>query len=258
MGDSLCAIAYLGQLPEGDVRQLSALLDEGGYLPEYNFLADLTGDAVVQQPGDEVYCLVPRDEGASLTVREYLCNEENGYQGEAGETLYTGSGPVILIGNESDIIPNLTLTLVGTDGQKLDYVPSLSLCDGKVDLPAAVSVYDFSKYTTQTVNQEAGFLGTWSGTLAESGVSCTLAFYDDGTMTWQGSGGTALAGTYYVVENSSKYPDGAVVFEMTSSAQVFWGVYQLDPTETTLTVTRLAGDKLVESGDTLTLTEQDL
>jgi hypothetical protein len=45
---------------------------------------------------------------------------------------------------------------------------------------------------------------------------------------------------------------------MTSSAQVFWGVYQLDPTGTALTVTRLAGDKLVESGDTLTLTEQGL
>ena len=55
-----------------------------------------------------------------LTVQAFLSNESNHYQGEPGEILYESQDgrPVVLIGNVSDIIPNLLVTLTGADGEK--------------------------------------------------------------------------------------------------------------------------------------------
>ena len=53
---------------------------------------------------------------------------------------------MVLIGNVSDIIPNLLVTLTGADGEKMEYHPALSLCDGTVARPVSPNVYDFSRY----------------------------------------------------------------------------------------------------------------
>ncbi len=70
---------------------------------------------IVTHEGDQVYCLVPRDQETSTTVQTPTPDAENGYQGEVGDTLYTDTQgrPVILIGNVSDVIPNLQVTLGG-------------------------------------------------------------------------------------------------------------------------------------------------
>lgn len=145
IGDSFCGIAYLGRLPEdGD---LARYLEETGALAAYPFLEKLIPEQVVRHQGPEIYCIVPRTQEASLKVQAWLSTEENHYRGEPGETLYesTGGTPILLLGNENMVIPNLYLTLEEPEGF-LEYNPCLSLCDGTVDLPTAYPLYDFSRY----------------------------------------------------------------------------------------------------------------
>lgn len=192
-GDYFCGIAFLGTLPEGDPAGLPQLLQEKGYAEAYPFLADLPQAQIVTHEGSQVYCLVPpRDQETSLTVQAYRSDAENGYQGEVGDTLYTDTQgqPVILIGNVSDVIPNLQVTLVGADGTELVYHPALGLCDNTIALPATPKVYDFSLYSTEEAPVETDFLGRWTADGAE------LSFAEDGTMTYTPPDGAAMTGTF--------------------------------------------------------------
>ena len=191
-GDYFCGIAFLGTLSEGDPAGLPQLLQEKGYAEAYPFLADLPQAQIVTHEGSQVYCLVPRDQETSLTVQTYRSDAENGYQGEVGDTLYTDTQgrPVILIGNVSDVIPNLQVTLVGADGTELVYHPALGLCDNTIALPATPKVYDFSLYSTEEAPVETDFLGRWTADGAE------LSFAADGTMTYTPPDGAAMTGTF--------------------------------------------------------------
>lgn len=255
----LCAIAFLGHLPDSDQSKLTSLLDENGYTEAYPFLAELEPNQIVSYEGGEVYCLVPRDEAASLTVQEWISNESNHYQGEAGDTLYQSDrgDPVILIGNLNDVIPNLLVTLTGADGATMSYSPSLSMCDGTVDLPVSPGVYDFSLYQTSGTEASTDFLGHWSTEV--NGQICSLALMADGTMTyWYGTSEAdpqaAWEGTFYVISETAQgnYQPGDVVFELSSTGgqqeqtQDFWGVFRLSPTpDHTLSVTNTGGDPLM-------------
>lgn len=145
IGDSFCGIAYLGRLPEDG--NLARYLEETGALAAYPFLEKLIPEQVVRHQGPEIYCIVPRTQEASLKVQAWLSTEANHYRGEPGETLYeSASGtPILLLGNENMVMPNLYLTLEEPEGC-LAYNPCLSLCDGTVDLPTAYPLYDFSRY----------------------------------------------------------------------------------------------------------------
>ena len=103
-GDYLCGIAYLGSTVTGAT--IDSLLDKGGYWEQYPFLKDFPQSQTVTQEGNEVYCIVPRDHGAEVTVQTWTI-DENSQEGKAGETLYKGEGvPVILTCNVSDVLPN--------------------------------------------------------------------------------------------------------------------------------------------------------
>ena len=108
-GDYLCGIAYLGStVTEATI---DSLLDKGGYWEKYPFLKDFPQSQTVTQEGNEVYCIVPRDHGAEVTVQTWTI-DENSQEGKAGETLYKGEGvPVILTCNVSDVLPNLLVTV---------------------------------------------------------------------------------------------------------------------------------------------------
>lgn len=245
-GGYLCGVAYLGNLPQGTVLAdflKSQTLPEGA-----DFLTDLPQDRLVAYEGTEVYCLVPRDPQATLTVQEFLSNEANGYQGKPGETLYSGGGdPVVLACNVNDVLPNLLVTLNGAGGEKMVYNPSRSLCDGTVALPATAKAYDFSHYQTEAVQPTTHFLGSWQN--QDGG----LQFNDDGTMThWTGPDPTQAAetmtGTFYEITNSSQYPAGSILFELKRTAGTdFWGVFTLTIQDDQLTVTNVAGEQILGS-----------
>lgn len=143
---SVCGIAFLGYLPDSNPDNLHSLLESSGYLASFPFLGNIPTNQIVTFEGDEVYCLVPQQQ--ALSVQTWICNEGNGYQGTPGDTLYYNEtpAPVILIGNLSDIIPNLLVTLTDAGNEILSYNPSLSMCDGTVALPVSPAMYDFSIY----------------------------------------------------------------------------------------------------------------
>ena len=139
---------------------------------------------------------------------------------------------MVLIGNVSDIIPNLLVTLTGADGEKMEYHPALSLCDGTVARPVSPNVYDFSRYQAEDSPISADFLGQWES--EDGGV----VFSSDGTMSlWSGSSMDQAtdqkSGTFYVISNSTQYPAGAVLFELTDDMipLLFGGFLPLPLTE---------------------------
>lgn len=187
-GDYLCGIAYLGSTVTGAT--IDSLLEKGGYWEKYPFLKDFPQSQTVTQEGNEVYCIVPRDHGAKVTVQTWTI-DENSQDGKAGETLYEGEGvPVILTCNVSDVLPNLLVT-VTSNGETWSYNPCLSLCDGTVALPDSPKIYDFSIYQTEDPNADADFLGSWQGD------STTLSFSADGSMTYTDD--VTHRGSFYVI-----------------------------------------------------------
>ena len=110
---NLMAVAFLGTLSEGGQEAYDKLVEP--LLESSPFLADLHWDAAAVTSGMEVYCVVGRDPDCRITVTEWSI-DENG-QGTAGETLYdSDSGaPVLLMGNISDIMPNLMVTVTAAD-----------------------------------------------------------------------------------------------------------------------------------------------
>lgn len=257
------AIAFLGTLPQGDRSGLSTLLKDES-LSAYPFLQQIPEERITQQTGDEVYCLVPLDETVSLSVQELICNESNHYQQEPGKTLFSSQDgqPVLLIGNQSDIIPNLSITLKDSSGQTLTYAPSLSLCDGSVALPVGDALLDFSpSHLPDSGPLTTDFLGEW---VATDG-SCGLSFAADTKMTfWYGPSEDnpqgKYSGTFYVISESAQgqYPPGSVMFEMNPAGNPelgpFWGIFTITKQGSDLTVTHVTGDPLLDSLDGKPLT----
>ena len=139
---SLLGVAYLGVMADAD-SDITEWLADSGWTQTFPFLAELTAQQTVTQPGNEVYCIVPADEKAGLTVRAYNLLDD---AFPAGDVLYESAGgaPVCLRGNVSDIMPNMEVTVSGAGGETV-YRPALSLMDGAVSVIAdGGSVYDFT------------------------------------------------------------------------------------------------------------------
>lgn len=139
---SQLGVAFLGVMKDTD-GDMAAWLADSGWTQTFPFLTALTADQTVSQPGNEVYCIVPADESACLTVRAYDPLNETS---PVGEVLYESADgtPVCLRGNVSDIMPNMEVTVSGEGGETV-YQPALSLMDGAVSIIAGKgSVYDFT------------------------------------------------------------------------------------------------------------------
>lgn len=249
------AIAYLGDLADG--QSLEELVEAAA--EDHAFLADLSEEQVVATEGSEVYCLVPADLEDTCTVQSCAAGEDGDLV--PGKTLYEGGGqPVLLVCNVSDVLPNLLVTVTGPDGTTETYAPCRSLCDGSVALPAASAAYDFSVYPDAPTGQtHTDFVGSWTATVPQNGaqVLCALTFADDGTMTYRvgysaSEWADSLEGTFYVIETSSQYPAGSILFELTSTlgGSDLWGVFSLTRTGSTLTVAPVSGDPLLAGYDT--------
>jgi len=144
IADSGCqmGVAFLGTMDEGDTDVLRWLKDSGA-VEQFPFLADISENEVVTQPGNEMYCIVSADRGAAVTVRTY---DPLSSVTPVGQVLYekTEGTPVCLRGNASDIMPNLEVAVSGENGKAV-YQPFISLKDGTVSTETTEgSVYDFT------------------------------------------------------------------------------------------------------------------
>lgn len=144
---AVLGVAYLGSTDGAESVDLSAVLADTPYLKEYPFLRDISADAILTTGGWDVYCLVPADADARLTVNEYGWPAEDAEQPEVGETLYQDDSgtPVCLAANVSDIMPDTQVTVTAADGTSVTYQPFLSLMDGSVAADDPL-VYDFTIY----------------------------------------------------------------------------------------------------------------
>lgn len=253
---SQCAAAFLGVLPEGG--SVDDLLTQSGCLEDYPFLADCP---VVTHAGAQVFFLIPQDREVSVLVQDYICDESNHYQGEVGETLYEGENgqPVILVCNINDVMPNLMVTLEGTDGAVFAYSPALELCGGTLFIPAGAAIRDVSNYETvsrqETPAPSVDFTGRWSAYEDFDGarVSLELTFREDGTMEYLcGYANSELLsdyeGIWYVITEGGQYPAGSIVLDMTDTMEgggSFFGVFTVTAESGTITLTQVSGDSLL-------------
>ena len=127
---AIAGVFYLG-FYEGEplTDDYYTMLDEKGYAQEYPFLLDIPAGRYIKTAGNEVYCIVPADPDSIMEITEW--DETEG--GVAGEVLYhSDSGePVIVQGNVSDIMSNLSVIITDSLGNTLSqYHPHLSLEDG--------------------------------------------------------------------------------------------------------------------------------
>ena len=163
----LCAAVFLGC--GTDIATFLAEAD----LSDYPFLWEIPEQNYVEQPdgGNEIYCIIPTDQSASLAVNEWIMDESNGFYGEPGQVLYRSEagGPILLCANPSDVIPGTQVTIVDSAGEVLDWNPSLSLYDGTMNIPwYSPGVTDLTDYNS------GSFAGQQSATLPESSDGDTL------------------------------------------------------------------------------------
>lgn len=268
---NLMGAAFLGTLSEGGQEAYDELIRES-YLDAWPFLASLDWENAAVASGMEVYCVVPRDPGSVVTVTEWIIDESNGYQGEAGQTLCeTNTGaPVLMMGNVSDIMPNLRVTVTAPDGQSLSYSPCLSLCDGSLDRGPDEGVYDFSVYTDLPPMGIPDFTGTWAAFNVGNGngdlYTCCAEFDQQGMAEffyYQAEGEILERFTGTTSDNDDDtvtldlYLTGGEALDSGEPAYGLIGSFRMEmPDENTLSITNLSGDPLLAGteGQTITFT----
>ena len=258
---STCAVGYLGTLPESGGAK--ALLEDSGCLEDYPFLADCP---VVTHTGNQVFYLIPGEAEASVLVQDYICDESNGYQGEAGDTLYEGENgqPVILVCNQNDVLPNLVVTLEGADGDSFSYSPVLELCGGTVFIPAGAAMTDLSDYEAipkpeaPPAPASVDFTGSWRTYEDFEGYEVVLdmIFGEDGSAEYLSGYRDSeylsdYQGTWYTITENGQYPAGSIVLDMKDafSGAPFFGVFTVTADSGTITLTHVSGDTLIYGTD---------
>ena len=88
-------VLFLGYVDgnAGDLEQdrdyYQSIFEVQGYLEDFPFLAEIPNSNFVQtKDGQELYCIIPQDDMATVSVNQWIVNETNDFKGEAGEVLY--------------------------------------------------------------------------------------------------------------------------------------------------------------------------
>ena len=114
--NAYCAALYLGRSSAASLSDaLPELLAQKG-LDGISYLADIAASACVEQPGDEVFILIPRGE------------TQNNYDAYPGALLYSSAErcAVAVRCNESDVRPNVLAVFSGLDGEQ-SFSPRITL-----------------------------------------------------------------------------------------------------------------------------------
>ena len=129
----ICSAILLGYSTD-----ISSLLTEMD-LTDYPFIQEIPKENYIEltDGGTEIYCIIPTDPSASLAVNEWIMDETNGFYGETGQVLYRSESgdPILLRANPSDAVPSTQVVIVDSAGESLDWNPSISLYDGKMQIP---------------------------------------------------------------------------------------------------------------------------
>ncbi len=132
--DSFCAALYLGRSSASLSDALPGLLSQHG-LDGIAYLTDIAISNCVEQPGDEVFILIPRGD-KTLSLYNYVLETRGSYDAYPGALLYSAGahGAVAVRCNESDVRPNVLAVFSGLDGEQ-SFSPRITLADDTL-LPA--------------------------------------------------------------------------------------------------------------------------
>lgn len=139
--DSICGVVFIGYVDGShwyDKNSIDEILRDSGYLEEFQFISDIPEVRTVQtEYGNELYCIFPYDQNASVSVNEYVYDGPDDYVGRTGDVLYHSEfgDPILLRCNVSEIMRDTEICIVDPDGSVLNWQPGISLYDGNVDVP---------------------------------------------------------------------------------------------------------------------------
>lgn len=188
--DYVAAIAFIGYVegPMGD--GYGEFFYQQGYTYWYPFINEIPYDRLVETDGYEMYCLVPRDEDASVAVNQWLMREYGGQVGgSTGDVLYRSESgePILLLCNLNANVPNMDVTVVGADGEEVNFNPSITMySDGWVGVNTPDNVLDFTIPMVWDTGAELSpdeLQGSWTCwdalTPAGDPLVCSLTFYEN-------------------------------------------------------------------------------
>lgn len=220
-----CAVAYLGLLEENSESALQTLLESNGYAAQYPFLTQIPQERICPLDGLEAYCIVPRDDRITLTVSECIVDESNDFEGAPGKEVYTcqDAAPFIVIGNESDIVPNIWVEASESGIEPLGFPLFTSPENGSLVLPDGdPGILDFTRsLSSSSAMTEQDLIGTWTALnmvdCDGNNRICGLDFFENGTMEYwlvndDGLVQGRFCGTYTLNEDT-----GLTQFELTAT-----------------------------------------
>ncbi|MBQ8610643.1 MAG: hypothetical protein IJ412_02930 [Oscillospiraceae bacterium] len=188
--DYLAAIAFIGYIegPMGD--GYGELFRQNGYSFWYPFVEEIPYDRLVETDGWEMYCIVPRDEDASVAVNQWLMREYGGQvNGSTGNVLYRSESgePILLLCNIDATVPNTDVTVTAPDGSWVNFHPSVtSYSDGTIRVNTSVELLDFTVPIVWSTGEQLAFeqlQGSWTCwdalTPAGDPLVCSLTFYQE-------------------------------------------------------------------------------
>ena len=233
----MAAVAYLGWFEDYydyyDFSQIEEYIADTLIAEDYPFIANIDEEHFVPHIGGQLFCIVPADENATITIYDHIFDEVT-YESVIGEVLYYSEDgkPIIVMGNESEIIPNIFVEIIDSEGDMLEYIPCLSGMDGSLEVPYEVpTVWDFTPYEKLGYVTEGDYsfdpailyyAEDWSAyveTINDDEVAVGFWFdeYGNMEMCYEVYGGTGYEvyyeGYWYPAEDDS-YPESTLIFEL--------------------------------------------
>ena len=152
----MCGVIFLGYVEgaakdlEEDREYYQSIFEEKGYLDEFPFLAEIPNTNFIRtETGQELYCVIPEDVNATVSVNQWITDSDKGFQGKAGEVLYRSEAgsPILLKCNASELVSDVEIVIVDQKGNQLQWYPSINGMDGSVFVESAEGkICDFTKY----------------------------------------------------------------------------------------------------------------
>ena len=100
---------------------------------KYPLISLIPKERWVETEGGEVYCIIPKDKNATVTVNELVFDETSETFYRVDKVLYSSEKgePILIRGNISDIFSNIQVVVTDPD-KSVTYSPSLSLENGEL------------------------------------------------------------------------------------------------------------------------------